>query len=273
MIDKNNARNYILDKFGDIKFIEESHQYFIGDDEYSSVSSLIHEFEVHVDWDKKAEDYAKKHGLRKENVQREWKLNNLKSTISGTKTHEFGESYVNLMMGYPELICEGNRRQYIEEYNTLVPTSSKEEAIVKFYKEINNGSSDILTPIGTEMKLSTKYMENKRHICGTCDLLLWKEDLIFPEDSGFVIGDYKTNKSLFNDYNRRFGVHMQSPFDNFVDEAFSHYIIQFNLYQRMLESIGLNIVGRKLIWLKDYDYELIDVPKIDTKIIDGILSK
>lgn len=272
-INKDNAREYVLDKFKDIRFIEESHQYFIGDEEYCPVSHVISEYEEHVDWDKKAGEYAKRRRLNKSDVQRSWKLNNLKSTISGTKTHEFGESYVNLMLGHPELICEGNKRQYIKEYNTLVPTSSKEESIVKFYDEINKGSSLILTPIGTEMKLSTQYMENTRQVCGTCDLLLWGEDLIYPDDSGFIIGDYKTNKSLYNDYNRRFGVYMHSPFSKFIDESFSHYIIQFNLYQRMLESIGLKIVGRKLIWLKDYEYEVIEVPKIDDLIIDTVFKK
>lgn len=273
MCKKDEVRDYILNKFGDINFIEESHQYFIDETEYQSVSSVIHEYEVYVDWDKKAEDYAKKRNLNKYDVQRDWKLNNLKSTISGTKTHEFGESWVNLMLGHPELICEGNRRQYIEEYNTLVPTSPKEEGIVKFYNEVNKGSSITFTPVGAEMKLSTKYIDGARPICGTCDLLLWGEDEIYPEESGFYIGDYKTNKSLYNDYNRRFGVCMLPPFDRFVDESFSHYVLQFNLYQRMLESVGLVIRGRKLIWLKDYDYEVIDVPKIDNKIIDEVIRK
>lgn len=271
MVNKDNVREYILEKFGDIRFIEESHQYFIDKKEFTSVSSIIKEYEVYVDWDKKAEDYAKKRNLNKTDVQIEWRLNNLKSTISGTKTHEFGESYVNLMMGHPELICKDNLRQYVKEYNTLLPISPKEESIVKFYKEMNQGSSLIMTPVGAEMKLSTNHIQGARHICGTCDLLLWGEDLIYPEESGFIIGDYKTNKSLFNDYNRKFNVHMSSPFDNLVDESFSHYILQFNLYQRMLESIGLKIVGRKLIWLKDYDYEVIDIPKLNDSKIDKVI--
>lgn len=265
------VRNHILDKFSDIKFIEESHQYFINDKEYTPVSHVIHEYEVKVDWDKKAEEYANKRGLNKNAVKREWKLNNLKSTISGTRVHEFGESYVNLMIGHPELICEGNKKQYVEEYQVLLPTCSKEESIVEFYNNLNKGESVILKPVGAEFKLSTKYIKGAKPICGTCDVLFYQDDLIYPEDSGFVIGDYKTNKSLYNDFNRRFMVRMNNPFENLIDEAFSHYIIQFNLYQRMLESIDIKIIDRILIWLTDTGYEKIKIPKLNNEIIDKLI--
>lgn len=273
MVEYNDAKKYIDEKFGDIKFIEEGHLYFIDDKEYTPVSNIIKEYEFPVDWDLKAEKYAKSRGLKKEDVQRDWKLNNLKSTISGTKTHMFGESYTNLMSGHPELICDENKNQYIEEYNVLLPTYPKEESVVKFYDDAKSSPSERLIPLGAEFRLSTKYIEGTRPICGTCDILFWREDLLFPEESGYVLGDWKTNKSLYNDYNRKFNVHMQRPFDNMIDESFSHYTLQFNLYQRMLESIGIKIVDRILIWLKDSDYETYRIKKIDDEIIDMILKK
>lgn len=270
-IEYKNAKKYIDDKFKDIEFIEESHQYFIDKKEYTPVSNVIKEYEVYVDWDEKAANYALKHGLVKENVQRDWKLNNLKYTIGGTKIHEFGESYTNLLIGRPDLICESNKRQYIKEYNTLVPTHPKEESIIKFYNELNFDSFDY-TPIGAEFRLSTKYIENSRPICGTCDLLFYRKDLVFPEDSGYVIMDWKTNSKLYNDYNRKFKVNMLPPFNSMIDENISHYTLQFNLYQRMLESIGLNVVDRILVWLKDDGYEKINITKIDDDIIDKIIK-
>ena len=92
----NECRDLIIQKFGDIKFLEEGHKYFIGEDEYIPVSNIIKKYEPEVDWDQKAADYARKWHKKKEDVQKEWKLNNLKSTISGTRTHSFGESMVNL---------------------------------------------------------------------------------------------------------------------------------------------------------------------------------
>ena len=73
IIDKNEVknkvdecRNILTEKFGDIQFIEEGHKYFINDVEYTPVSNIIKKYEPYVDWDKKAEDYARKYGKRKE---------------------------------------------------------------------------------------------------------------------------------------------------------------------------------------------------------------
>ena len=269
----NDIRKYILEKFSDINFIEESHQYFIDEKEYTPVSHIIDEYVPYVDWDEKASDYAKKYRKIKEEVQKEWKLKNLQSTISGTNIHEFGESYTNLLMGYPELICDSKKKQYIEEYNTLLPIHPKEEAIISFYKNILSDSQTVkMKPVGAELKLSTQYIENTKPICGTCDLLFEAED-IFSEEKYYVLADWKTNAKLYNDYNRTFGGKMLPPFNLMVEEPLSHYIIQFNLYRRMLESVGVNIGDMILIWLKERDYEIINIPKIDNKIIDSIIKK
>ena len=258
------CRNLVLEKFGDIKFIEESHQYFINDEEYTPVSNIIKEYEPEVDWDQKAADYAAKYHKKKEDVQKEWKLNNLKATISGTRTHEFGESMTNLLCGHPELICEQNKPQYIEEYNTMVPTYPKEEAVKKFYDELESN----LHPVGAEFKLSSKFIRDALKICGTCDLLFYDS-----EKDGYVIGDWKTNKSLIKDYNRTNNVRMTGCMSKLIDEPLSHYTLQFNIYQRMLESIGLKIIDRVLIWLKDDGtYERIYIDKIPDNVLDKILK-
>lgn len=258
------CRNLILEKFGDIDFVEEGHKYTIGDKEYTPVSNIIKKYEPEVDWDKKAEDYARKWGKKKDDVQKDWKLNNLKATISGTRTHEFGESYTNLLCGHPELICEQNKPQYIQEYNTMVATYPKEEAIKKFYDELGENYH----PIGAEFKLSTKYIEGTLPICGTCDLLFYDSD-----KDGYVVMDWKTNKSLIKDFSRVNGITMTGCMSRYIDEPLSHYTLQFNIYQRLLESIGLKIIDRVLIWLKDDGtYEKIKVDKIQDKIIDKILK-
>jgi len=259
-----NCRNLILERFGDIEFLEEGHKYTIDGIEYTSVSNIIKKYEPVVDWDQKAADYALKWGKKKEDVQKEWKLNNLKATISGTRTHEFGESYTNLLCGHPELICEQNKPQYIKEYNTMVATYPKEDAVKKFYDELETN----LHPIGAEFKLSSKFIADALHICGTCDLLFYDS-----ERDGFVIGDWKTNKSLIKEYSRDFGITMTGCMSKFIDEPLSHYTLQFNIYQRMLESIGLNIIDRILVWLKDDGtYEKIYIDKIPDNILDKILK-
>ena len=258
------TRSLLLSRFGDIEFVEEGHKYTIDGQEYIPVSNIIKKYEPEVDWDQKAANYATRYGRKKEDVSREWKLNNLKSTISGTRTHAFGESYTNLLIGHPELICEQNKPQYIEEYNTMVSTYPKEDAIKKFYDNLPRN----LHPVGAEFRLSTKFIQDALPICGTCDLLFYDSD-----KDAFVLADWKTNKSLIKEYNRTNGIHMVGPMTKFIDEPLSHYTLQFNIYQRLLESIGIKIIDRTLIWLKDDGtYETIYIEKIPDEVIDKILK-
>lgn len=267
------TRKLLDEKFGDIDFIEENHQYFIDKKKYTSVSNIIKKYEQPFDEDAKSKAYAEKVGLTQEEVLKNWKLINLKSTISGSRTHEFGESYTNVMAGHPELICESNKKQWVEEYGVLLPTYPKEEAIVKFYTEMNFDPSKRLYVVGAEFKLSSKYMKGTLPICGTSDILFYEENLIFPEDSGFVIGDWKTNKELEKEYTVKNDIRMKYPMGDYKDTALSHYTLQFNMYQNMMESVGLKIIDRRLIWLKDDgSYEVRYIPRLDEKIMDYVFK-
>ena len=267
-----NTRQLLEEKFGNIQFIEEGHEYFIENEKYTPVSTVISEYEQPFDEDKVADNYARKNHRTKADVLKEWKFKNLKSTIGGSRVHEFGESYTNMVAGFPEKICEANRKQYVDCRGEmmLIPTFPKECAVKKFYDE----KSGYLTPVGAEFKLSTRYMGDKvRKICGTCDLLFYEEDPLFGEHQ-FVLADWKTNASLTNDYKRKNGICMKFPFDNMIDDALSHYTLQFNLYRRMLESVGVKIGDMRLIWLKeDGDYEIIKIGKLNDSILDRVLAK
>lgn len=267
-----NTRQLLEEKFGNIQFIEEGHEYFIENEKYTPVSTVISEYEQPFDEDKVAENYARKNHRTKADVLKEWKFKNLKSTIGGSRVHEFGESYTNMVAGFPEKICEANRKQYVDCRGEmmLIPTFPKECAVKKFYDE----KSEYLIPVGAEFKLSTRYMGDKvRKICGTCDLLFYEEDPLFGEHQ-FVLADWKTNASLTNDYKRKNGICMKFPFDNMIDDALSHYTLQFNLYRRMLESVGVKIGDMRLIWLKeDGDYEIVKIGKLNDSILDRVLSK
>ena len=267
-----NTRQLLEEKFGNIQFIEEGHEYFIENEKYTPVSTVISEYEQPFDEDKVAENYARKNHRTKADVLKEWKFKNLKSTIGGSRVHEFGESYTNMVAGFPEKICEANRKQYVDCRGEmmLIPTFPKESAVKKFYDEKNG----YLVPVGAEFKLSTRYMGDRvRKICGTCDLLFYEEDPLFGEGQ-FVLADWKTNASLTNDYKRKNGICMKFPFDNMIDDALSHYTLQFNLYRRMLESVGVKIGDMRLIWLKeDGDYEIVKIGKLNDSILDRVLSK
>ena len=267
-----NTRKLLEEKFGNIQFVEEGHEYFIEKEKYTPVSTIISEYEQPFDEDRVAENYARKNHRTKEDVLKEWKFKNLKSTIGGSRVHEFGESYTNMLAGFPDKICEANKKQYVDCKGEmmLIPTFPKESAVKKFYDE----KSGYLTPVGAEFKLSTRHMGDKvRKICGTCDLLFYEEDPLFGEGQ-FVLADWKTNASLTNDYKRKNKICMKFPFDNMIDDALSHYTLQFNLYRRMLESVGVKIGDMRLIWLKeDGNYEIVKIGKLNDSILDRVLAK
>jgi hypothetical protein len=183
---KENTRSLLQSKFGNIVFEEIPHRYTIDGVEYTPVSNIISQYENPFDEDRISKNYAEKNGLNQKEVLKQWKWINRCSTIMGTRAHEFGESYTNLMCGHKELICEQNKPQYIEEENWLVPTFPQEFAVKKFYDELHRN----LHPIGAEFKLSTQYIEGAKPICGTTDILFYY-DAPNPKDSGFVVGDWK----------------------------------------------------------------------------------
>ena len=267
-----NTRQLLEEKFGNIQFIEEGHEYFIENEKYTPVSTVIKEYEQPFEEDRVADNYARKYRKTKEDVLKEWKFKNLKSTIGGSRVHEYGESYTNMIAGLPEKICEANRKQYVDCRGEmmLIPTFPKESAVKKFYDE----KSEYLIPIGAEFKLSTRYMGDRvRKICGTCDLLFYEEDPLFG-DHQFVLADWKTNTSLTTDYKRNNNICMKFPFDNMIDDSLSHYTLQFNLYRRMLESVGVKIGDMRLIWLKeDGNYEIVKIGKMNDRILDRVLAK
>ena len=181
-------REKIYDAFKGIKFIEESHRYFVeGDGEYSPVSNVIKNFFNEFDTESQAERYAIKNGLIKEDVIKSWKYTNLCSTISGTRTHLYGEGYTWLISGINENIPKELLPQYVKEYNWLIPTSPKECGVKKFYDELPN----CIYPIGAEFKMSSQYMDIKTKMCGTADLLLYYDNQEDDSKSGVILSDWK----------------------------------------------------------------------------------
>lgn len=254
------ARNHVLKEFEDLQFFEDGHRYLLHGKQLNSVSGIGHRFvREPFDTERQAVRYAERHGETPEYWIRQWRCNSFRATTLGTKTHEYGESLGYLRAGHPELIRDSVRAQYNKEYDYLAPIHPKEEAVERFMKELPESYHLVLN----EAKVySGKNPDNSKNlqeqICGTFDMLYWT-----PQ--GFVVMDYKTNGNLYSDYSRnsRWPKMLLPPFDNLYEEDYGLYVIQLNLYALMLEDIGLPVIARKIVWLKeDSTYELIDTPDI-----------
>lgn len=251
-------RAKILDKFKDLVFEEGPHIYYLKDNKdklYKSVTTRLGEFEEESDWEAIATMYAEKHGETKEYWQDVWKMNNLRATVTGTLCHEYGESLFYVKAGHPEMITESCKCKYIKDKNWLIPTRGKEEAILSFYNTLHPNLHLLLA----EAKMFTEGL--KEDLAGTADILFYYDD---PKgvNSGICIYDYKTNKSLESDFARSKGVNLINPFDDYVAEAKSIYTLQLSTYSIPLKDLGLKIITRRLVHIKDDGtYEVI--PLVD----------
>lgn len=266
------VRDIIVKRFSNLTFYEDGHIYTLKTPEGTvmkipSVSEIIHRFEPKSDWDSITERYAAKNGMTVPYVKRMWKEANLKSTNSGTLTHMFGENYMRFCLGDVDGLNDRIRYQYENGY--LIPYSEKEIAIAKFYEDMMK-ENDIF-PVMPE---ACVHMGVEGTIYPECMIYAGTFDMLFARvDSGgkvkLILDDWKTNKSLENDYNRNYGKTLCEPFADMINEPMSIYTLQLSAYQMCLNQIDMDVIERNVVWLKENgEYE-----KIPTKdVTDRLLS-
>ena len=261
------ARRHILDAFSDLEFYEEGHRYVLNGTQLPSVSSIAHRF-IREPFDelRQAVRYAERHGETPDHWIQQWRQNSFRAKTLGTKTHAYGESIGYLRAGLPERICPSMQAQYLPEYNFLAPIHPKEEAALKFMNEMPKSMHLVLNEAKAYSGKNPCTERNlKEQLAGTFDMLYY-QDGTDGQPEGFVILDYKTNANLANDYNRKFGRVLREPFADMTEEDLSLYTIQLSLYALMLQDIGIPIVARRIIWLRDCEYQVIPVKDLSEKL-------
>lgn len=263
------ARFKILDEFKDLEFYEDGHIYILHGKELDSVSGIGHRFDPEpFDSQLQAERYAAKNGRTADYWLQQWECHSFCATTLGTKTHEFGESLGYLKAGHPEMIRDSVRKQYLEKFNYLAPIHKKEEAVVTFMSELPPSFHLVLNEAKVYSGKNPVAGKNlKEQICGTFDMLYYYDGEGNPDRAGFVVLDYKTNVALRKDYSRNFHKMLLPPFSDLYKEDLGFYTIQLSLYSLMLEDIGLKVLDRKIIWLKDDGtYEKVSLPDVSERL-------
>lgn len=259
-------RKKIITTFKDLVFEPKEHKYFLNGKELESVSHVTHKFAPPFDEQKQAEDYAAKHGETPQYWLNKWKYISEKACTTGTLVHAFGESLGWLRNGHPELITEECKIMYNSEKNWLVPTRPKEEAIIKFFDELDPNLHLVLN--------EARVYNEELGYAGTFDALYWYQNPTNPSKSGLVLLDWKTNASLSKSYAHHFNKMLLPPFDDLFDEPLSYYILQLSLYNICLQKLGYPILAHRLMWLKeDANYEFIKLPFKMDKLIDTLNNR
>ena len=261
------ARSHILASFSDLEFYEDGHRYLLHGKLLPSVSNVAHRFiRVPFDEQRQAARYAERNGKTPDHWIQQWRQNSFRAKTLGTKTHAYGESLGYLRAGLPERICPSMQSQYMPEYAFLAPLHPKEEAVLKFMDEMPPSMHLVLNEAQVYSGKNPCVERNlKEQLAGTFDMLYYN-DGSDGQPEGFVILDYKTNANLQNDYNRKWGRVLREPFADMTEEDLSLYTIQLSLYGLMLQDIGIPIVSRRIVWLKDGEYEVIPVEDLSEKL-------
>ena len=220
--------------FQDLSFKEKEHQYLVkGEPLKGSVSGLIKQFYDTPDFNLIAPYSAAKRGISTEEIQKEWKDNNLEAITRGSRVHLFGENY---------------------PYNrSLIPSCPQEQAVVKFWSDM----PEHIILVGVELRM----YHFLKLFGGTADIILFD-----TKTQTYIIADYKTNRDLYKNFK---GKTMTGPFSHLLDCPLNHYVIQLSYYQILLEQIGIKISKRIIIHLDlEGNYQL-----INTDDVTGILRQ
>lgn len=193
-----------------MRFYEEAHKYIENNQEYIPVTYFLKSYQPWVDWDKEAEKKAKKLGITKEALLKQWADKRDKAAAKGTKFHKMMEDKLLQDKGFVIL----DTHCPVIAVDTV--DGIKEDSIMKL--EDNSVYPE-------KMAWSQKY-----RICGTADL-------VKVVNGRINIEDYKTNEKLEKESwkhpllgSRK----LKAPVQTLDDCNFNIYQLQLNVYMYML---------------------------------------
>lgn len=259
--DLDTLRKTILNASSQIKFNEEEHRYFYNGEECMPVSNVCHKFQKETDFDLVAQNYVKKNNILEpwQKVKLKWNLKALVSTSQGTHNHAFCEDLLN--------ICNNNLSKLqlekfclqrgSDEKDYYIPLSSKQIAGYKYF-EYSLSQKEI--PFLAEIKLVLGDLK----ISGTFDKLAYS-----LKDKGLIMRDYKTNITLYSDFPK----YLLKPFDKYIDQPLNIYTLQQNAYSLMLRRLGIKVIKKELVWLKENEtFEIIQLENIEEQLEDALYN-
>lgn len=248
-------RDKIQDSFKELIFEEDQHQYYWLGNNIPSVSRTIDQFVEPFPTEKKAQECYEKYyndptskyyQMTASDIKKQWKNKNDNANAQGTLAHAFGENAMHYMVGDYDAISDDFKDRLVD--GKFEARTGFEKAIVKFW----NDMPDEYVPVLVENRVYAMCGKEIPVYAGTFDLLVY---CTIPGKEGLIIMDYKTNEDLYKNFN---GKTLLNPFETLLDRPLEHYEIQQSLYENALNEIGLGILGKRLIWIKnDGTYDIV----------------
>ncbi len=194
-----------------ITFTESNHLYIDNyNKKYMSVTTLISNAFPKFDADKIATDCAKKRGIKKEDLLKEWSEKGKEASRIGTRLHENMENYIL-----------GNMNNLHEPENLIEK--------IKF-----NAGFKIIDNI--KLKYNPEFLEPEKLVFSPAFELAGSIDLLVKiDDKNYIIFDYK---NLSKDIEKKSYMGKTGnvlPTLNILDSNYWHYALQLQIYEILLK--------------------------------------
>lgn len=247
----------INEVFGKYEFIEDGHYYLCNGKRVGiSTTGLIGQYENEFDSETISKQVAEKRGKTQQEILKEWRIENLHSTIKGSMVHEFAQSLwegKKYKFDYSNVPPEIDLDRLKSDIKKLIPQA------INFY----NDYKDMYELIGCEIYLGDEDYDE----CGATDIVFLNK-----YTNEIVIADFKTNKEIkYESYRHK---KMLMPLDKYDDCNYIHYSIQLSDYKYKFEkNTGFKVAETFIIYFdinKD-NYEIIkplDMEKEVKKILN-----
>ncbi len=218
----------------DIVYLNENHTYYVHNENYEAVTNMLKKFYKPFPKELVSNLIAKKENVTQASILKKWDDKRIKSANKGTNIHLFAE-----------MVAKGEK----EILNTKDEFFGEKAAVNRYLKEIPK----TYKLLGTEIKTYSK----KYKYAGTIDVI-WYD----TETQSLILDDYKTNENLSKWYKK----YLLEPFSDLKETNKNKYLLQLNHYKINLEDIDISVSKMRLIHIKPYEYEIIELEDVTEKI-------
>eukprot|EP00854_Cymbomonas_tetramitiformis_P000157 gene157-282_t len=247
-----------------ISFDEPSHRYYLCGDKrnVTSVTTYMKRFFQEFDglaiirvygsrW-RSTPGHKYQHKTEQE-ILEEWESNRVLQSSLGTQMHERFELFYN--------------QDAITRSTRIAPDTSEEEAHVPEFSQFNrfHGEHNV-RPYRTEMRV----YDSALRLAGSIDLIALKPSLDERSvETRYIIYDWKRSSKELSPDAPHYGRMCKTPLSHLPDTAYTHYVLQQNMYAHLLrEQYDMRVDEMYLVRFHPTidDYQLVPVPNWDAEV-------
>lgn len=209
----------IFSAFNHIKYYDDKHKYFIGNNELISTTTFIGKFKKPFNKDFWSTKKAIEKGVSKQEILREW--DDIKDTAcaKGSDLHYYSDNFM---------------------HNRVFPTDVPDALIAQFKNFYSKFIQNNIV-VRTEFVLGDEELG----IAGMIDLFCYN-----TKTNKFYIADYKTNKKF--DFNSKYRNKYLDPISYIEECEFNTYSLQTSIYRYIIEkNLEIELGDSIVVWFND----------------------